>query len=610
MPKLIDLKTSLKDLKFGHDRIGGGNSGQPYQTFPIPDDKATPLITDFWQNNNTNLDYPIRGGSLIGSGFDMSTLNGQIDRVRIGKFLSDPNRGRAFIEKQVGLQRSNPLIETGNADNSAVLSTFNNILGRTFNSILNAFGSNVNLSSLTSFTGAGGNNQVYNRGKNMLAQVLSSGTGVHIERTGRIPFDTNAQYYTQVVGQQLYLGDVSKINRLLLLQSSKLSSTISGNQYTNLDPNAVILGISPRNLILFDYPGGPNSTYGIGNTVIRRAVNSSDAYNLTKNNNTSDLFPGVFTMSYEQIMNTKNNTASQLHSNGRDRNSTILNDFRQVTGAPDGSQVWDKSESVDYRFYVNGVDNMNRAKLAKLTDKDPFENVKPGSESDDIIKFGFECMSNDVVGFSTPLFFRAFLTNGISDNNNAELNSFKYMGRGETFYTYQGFNRSISFGFKIVAFSSDELRPLYNKLNYLVSQVYPDYSNAGYMRAPIVKVTIGDYLYRVPGFLESVNLTVDNASPWELTSYSQANPNLGQLPKAIDVSVSFKPIFDELPRRSVPSNDPNQAVGSAIVGRRGFLNVTTGSIATVEPTSTTVSVPKNIARPDFTNLTISPKLVV
>ena len=33
---LIDLKTNLKDLKFGHDEYGGGNSNEPYISVKIP----------------------------------------------------------------------------------------------------------------------------------------------------------------------------------------------------------------------------------------------------------------------------------------------------------------------------------------------------------------------------------------------------------------------------------------------------------------------------------------------------------------------------------------------------------------------------------------------
>jgi hypothetical protein len=65
------------------------------------------------------------------------------------------------------------------------------------------------------------------------------------------------------------------------------------------------------------------------------------------------------------------------------------------------------------------------------------------------------------------------------------------------------------------------------------------------MRAPVVRVTIGDYLYRVPGFIESINLTVDNNTPWEIN----LDGDSAQLPQVVDVAVSFRPILDVLPKR-------------------------------------------------------------
>jgi hypothetical protein len=154
------------------------------------------------------------------------------------------------------------------------------------------------------------------------------------------------------------------------------------------------------------------------------------------------------------------------------------------------------------------------------------------------------------------------------------------MGRGETFKTYQGFQRSISFGFRVVAFSQDEMQPLYNKLNYLVSQVYPDYSAAGYMRAPLVKLTLGDYLYRMPGVITSINLTVDNNTPWEIEG---TKTNGGQLPKMIDVSIGFDPIFDELPRRWVPGGNKDKTVGTAIIGNKDYVTAKSKEALFVPP---------------------------
>jgi len=180
-----------------------------------------------------------------------------------------------------------------------------------------------------------------------------------------------------------------------------------------------------------------------------------------------------------------------------------------------------------------------------------------GDYAKDIIKFAFEAISNDNPTKTTALVFRAFLS-GISDNHSAEYNTFRYLGRGENFRTYQGFDRTVSFSFKIFAQSRPELRPMYEKLNYLTSQVYPDYSEkTSAMRAPIIKLTIGDYLYRTPGVLESINITIEDNSSWEIASLpgEKESRAVGELPHYLNVAVSFKPIMDILPRRAQELND-------------------------------------------------------
>jgi len=245
-----------------------------------------------------------------------------------------------------------------------------------------------------------------------------------------------------------------------------------------------------------------------------------------------------------------------------------IQDFRDQTGlALDGSYIPWGNNQIDKRFYVAAGSYKDKMNLLY-----PFgfnNNVAPweynSEDTDDLIKFVFEAISNDDTNYSTAIFFRAFLLAGITDNNSAQLNPFKYMGRGENFYTYQGFDRSISFSFRVAAGSKSELIPMYNRLNSLMSQVYPDYSpNQGIMRAPIVRITIGDYLYRVPGFLESVNLTIDNNTPWEIN----LDGDSAQLPQVVDVSVSFKPIMDILPRRSslLVSKNQIQTLNNEIQG--------------------------------------------
>jgi hypothetical protein len=77
------------------------------------------------------------------------------------------------------------------------------------------------------------------------------------------------------------------------------------------------------------------------------------------------------------------------------------------------------------------------------------------------------------------------------------------------------------------------------------------------MRAPIIKLTIGDYLYRTPGFLESINITIEDDASWEIASLAGEKESraVGELPHYLNVTVSFKPIMDILPRRAQELND-------------------------------------------------------
>ena len=112
------------------------------------------------------------------------------------------------------------------------------------------------------------------------------------------------------------------------------------------------------------------------------------------------------------------------------------------------------------------------------------------------------------------MLFRALLTD-ITDNPNPSWNTINYVGRGEPFYIYNGFERTVSFTFQVAAVSEEEMKPLWQKMNYLYSNVMPDYSD-NIMRGPYMKLTIGNYMYRQPGVIKGLTYTIDNKSPWEI----------------------------------------------------------------------------------------------
>ena len=560
---LIDLKTNLKSLKYGSDRPGGGSSGQPYIQTDIPPTNLISVNNETFGgagntdpiykiNTTGNLDYPIRGGAInFQLGNQTFTLSSQIDKSRIRKFFEDAPRGKAFIDKQVGLQLSNPKMETGNT--------------------LVGFNQSNPLPGLLE------NTRVYNLGQNTLAQVGVQGTGVHAIRHGTVPFNVFQKNYYDIVNAQNVL-DKKDSNRLVTLAGLKMTTGLT--QFTDVRtiPNRNLintLGISLNRNLIFEYLGGPGSTYGIGSTVIKRAVDTTK-------------LKSSRAMIYDQLMiQNLNNTVDGART-------TDIQDYREQLNQ---ETFWVKEETLEYKLFAGGTDLMN------ILEPCVFENnMAPWEvnteDTKDVIKFVFEAISNNDPSKSQAIFFRAFLTAGITDNNSATLSSFKYMGRGENFYTYQGFDRTIGFSFRIAVGSKDELFPLYTKLQTLMSQVYPDYSANQIMRAPIVRITIGDYLYRVAGFIENVNITIDNNIPWEINLDGDSL----QLPQVVDVAISFKPIMDQLPRRNSlligPQKTPQQPI---IIGQdsiEGYVSeapIGTRDINISPPENLQIKLPSTIA---------------
>ena len=137
--------------------------------------------------------------------------------------------------------------------------------------------------------------------------------------------------------------------------------------------------------------------------------------------------------------------------------------------------------------------------------------------------------------------FRALL-DSFTDDFTGNWSGTQYIGRAEEFYTYQGFKREISLGFKLAAFSRNELIPLYKKLNRLAGSTAPTYNEGGFfMRGTLVQLKVGDYLDKTTGFISSVGLSWDKNYSWET---DEEGLGTQKLPHILNVSVSFTPIHD------------------------------------------------------------------
>jgi hypothetical protein len=594
-PSTGTIGTQYDKLKYSKDIRGGGYSGQPFIKRDIPPtiDALNSLTTEA-----LSLDYPIRGGSY-------EELAAREDFARIDRFFLSYPQGKAFLDKQKGLMFSNPLIESRYS-----LGTSNN---RIFP--------------------LGPNGQP---GGNMLTQVAEGGTGFRHPNAGAslrdLELDQNK--YEYIVSHK-----GTNENRLVVLYNLKINPSPPTN--VDFSSSATRMGINTNiDGLLFDYPGGPSSVYGIGPTIIQRArnsrgafINTSEAPNfigsfVTNNPVTGDIIQsrrptnrainpetgidyrrllglssifqldgginnGIensgnsisttdqttspnyiraespitsivpsfqYTMGYNALQSSKENNGkarkriTDFRNNVLNPNSVVKSNYENLNiakrigaGSPGERQTYGSDEQkTNYTTsYIDGEDKVNLTDIVDL----PNANVDislPAAPYKDLIKFCFETINNQNPEISKATFFRAFLT-GYQDSHSADWSSKRYSGRGENFYTYQGHDRTVSFNFKVAAQSRSEMRFLYRKLNYLLSTLYPDYNDNGFMRGNITKLTLGDLFVRTPGILTNLNLTVDDQYAWEIVLNGREE-GLLETPQIIDVAATFKPILEYTPR--------------------------------------------------------------
>ena len=193
----------------------------------------------------------------------------------------------------------------------------------------------------------------------------------------------------------------------------------------------------------------------------------------------------------------------------------------------------------------------NYMEKPNLEAQDSIGMMGPASELDtegvtDLIKFNFEVIDPDPGEENVFLNFRAYL-DSFSDSFSGNWGDNSYFGRAEKFYTYGGFDRSLSWSFKVVADTRDALKPMYKKLNYLASTTAPSYdTDQSFMRGTFINVTIGDYLVSQPGFFTAVNLAWDVNYPWEINLTGKEK--VQQLPHILNCDVEFTPVHRFAPQ--------------------------------------------------------------
>jgi hypothetical protein len=645
---LLDLKTNLKDLKYGQDRPGGGDSRQPY----IKTDINT-VDTGFNRLRLTKFDDGLVRGGIIGA------LNASVvDTLRIGKFFIDAPKGPLFIIKQVGLQLTNPRLEIPKNPANIAAGAPSNILSVGTNGLLQP-------------------TRIYNLGINTLLQVPINALGGHIVRHGLLPIQSDASKYEAIVtanNDSFSLNDPSKNNRLVGLISElglkkfkinplkqpttltaegssliargngidgeirRLSEVVVEGIKSKLELGGVISSLS--------YTGGPGSVYGIGYTNIRRSIitnpsskeakddakiyttnlsrilNEDNSERVTKadiglsandsrirkfvDNTLSDYNPDNasnirdFTAvnytsvqpslrKYSELIAAINNVASSsktdlknygiVDTNNLQESNTFNNSLSaaNVSTRRNPSSTGYSTSPKPEIVYFNGILDANgsyetvtlktkgswhtisreqrvgsgRKDLINLTplfdEAKYFGNDKIGTHNiRDLVKFRIQAVDTDSPNKGKWMIFRAYLTD-LSDDNSAEWSDVKYAGRGDKFYIYTGFTRKINISFKVAALSADEMKFIYQRLNFLMSNTMPDYSNE-LMRGPLIRMTVGNWVDSQLGILNSVNFKIPQDSPWEIALDEPEGGSAADkliLPHIVEVSLSFTPIGSE-----------------------------------------------------------------
>lgn len=516
---LVNLKTDLKSLKYGRDRKGGGSSNQPYITTPIPDGLTA-----------NGPDFLLRQGALKAS---------LTDSERLFKWFFDPLsvNGLLFTAKQNLLERQNPKMI--------------------------------------------GINRIY-LPTNTISQALLSPEGFHLNKQGLNPFELGyAQggkrgYYFSTLNQTLSGNEIE--NRLTIAYTSKIANRDLGS--LTINPFGITGPNDTNNLLRYD--GGPNAILGLGETRIKLAgggINNNpnvprdrtNTYKLISNptENPNQVYAFNTNLLAGQSPFTKRKSTSFSLNGITDYRKTI-NDFltADVLPATDYSkfnrETTYKTSATVYSILPvnlsdpNGNVSTDGINVAPATITDPTNYI-----NSDLIKFFFEVINPTVVDkdndiTSNYLFFRAYL-NSISDGFKADWQSYKYVGRAENFYKYTGFSRDVSLSFTIYAHSRKEMEPLYKKLNRLLSVTAPTYGGNGYMLGNFIKLTVGTYFNSVPGIINNINLKPSFEAGWDINRDIMGEPikdekdangnnlNIGQIPRMIEVDMTFTPIHDFTP---------------------------------------------------------------
>jgi hypothetical protein len=574
--------TTLKSLKYGFDQLGGGDSGQPYITTDISDPNLTnlnlargglgsilreagisPIITI---NNKIGKD-----GGFVRGGFLGAANAGIVDTVRIGSWIIN---NPLWIAKQVGLQLSNPKLEVRKGILGAITSLLTGNIGPLTGGLLQP-------------------TRIYNLGINTLAQIPFNAFGGHFIRHGLTPIMANSDKYESIVTDN----NKANENRLVGLKSNY--SFNSSKEQTLVESD------------IDRYITGPESAYGIGQTVIRRFVPKSattqeflDSAEFTNRYNTRDWGSGVYinkflglskdireetdTKFIPEYPNTRLANIDQTainYNSASPMNRKYADLFKATQAVTNITQSIPFSNAVNYSIsqyagikkHPFSEDRKTFKTIANIglnRDAKDYKYYGSSSIGDGASKktydntYIFDRYDSDIL---TVMFrgvdpftlneerwaFSAYLSN-FRDDFNATWNDINYIGRSETFYIYSKFRRSVSFSLKIPCFNRTQFFEKHRALGQLASTTAGRYNPNGTnaLGGMLLRLNVGNYLVGEYATMTSLQYSIPDDSSWDISPEAR-------LAMYIEANFNFNIVHQKLPQYlpSATAGGNSDAVG-------------------------------------------------
>jgi hypothetical protein len=606
---LLNLKTDLKSLKYGKDRPGGGDSGQPYIQSDINSNPQTVRVND---------DGRIRGGAR---GAENASTT---DLLRIKRFINSKPKGNLFLTNQIGLQFSNPRLETRKIS----LGNGTGILGF-INRAVNAISSNF------------GPTRIYNLGINTLAQVPVTAYGIHFNRHGLLPAqDDNTKYFAVVTNNnengnnrleslqtKFQLGvkysNTNFIDNPLITRTQRLLRTLNpiarsiggliggrvGRAINNVSRLSSLF-FNNNDLTIDNYLGGPGSTYGVGKTLIKRyditengqridsafeksntvarnakvrwdisaglsqkgpSISTGDdgTYNIidpsVENQNSIQGLNAISptAKTYKQLRNTIDNLPSLTPKtipfstvNNINFKPTGFGPFKNKEFKNETNSGLDRTPSSPFRYYGKAKSSLDGSQLV-------YDNSNTYSRIDSDILTNVFTIIDPFSGNEDKIFLSSYMK-GFKEDFTATWNDVNYAGRAESFYVYNKFKRNVSFNLQIPCFNRKELFEKHRALGQLASTTAGSYNN-GFLGGVLIKLNIGNYIVGEYSILNSLNYSIPDDASWDITPE-------GRLAMLIDTSFNFTIIHKELPQYKSQQGFfnylPDQVSGYLLKGNR------------------------------------------